>query len=502
MANTRSEKQDFIPFVSELETSIPTSASAFATGAASLFNCVVNSYKGANDVIRRKVSRRPYIVSQETNAGGVYRGMFYDNNSNKLWEVKGANVYINGTSTITLASSTGEVFIDYYRYGSTNGILVIEAGSNMKVSLYNNVGTLQSSVSTGINSTIPPVILDGYVFIVANDTQRIYNSNVGNPTAFTTANDYIDAEMKGDTIRNIAKYKNYLVVFGLFSIEFFYNAAVDVGSPIRRQTQYAKDLGIIKRTNPRYNFIETPNGLAWISSTLNGSHGVFILNNFTPQKISTPYIDNLLQSSVFQTTTFGEDIKLFLFGYQGRDFYLLSIPHIDSDTIPALFVYDVQEDLWYEWELKLGTGSTSVLYSVNSLVYNVLAVTDGTTEYSLYLDSYSNAAGNFETYDYSNAFIITDSFNFGSDLYKHIKTVDIIGKVPDSTSITLYYTSDSDLSSWTQHSTKTKASAGKTQQMRWLNLGRHPRIALKCEISGTADFLLDGASITYTEGIR
>ena len=88
---------------------------------------------------------------------------------------------------------------------------------------------------TLLNAT--PVFLDGYLF--AADDTNIYNSNLNDPLNWS-ASDFIAAESYPDIITAIARNGQYIVCFGEFSIQYFYDAANPTGSPLAAQTTVHK----------------------------------------------------------------------------------------------------------------------------------------------------------------------------------------------------------------------------------------------------------------------
>lgn len=507
MNNTPSEKRDFIPFVVEMQEGSPIFPHSLDYNNASLVNCAVMTAKDANSPIKRKVIGRPRITGQAELASAVIRGLFYDSSQGSTWYVIGDTltvIHSGGTDTATLASSTGEVYFEHYRYGSTNGILVCEAGSNFKVNLFSATAyTLSGSVSTSLNVLAPPVVIDGTVYAMAHDTQRIYNSNVGDPVTWTTANDFIDAEQVGDRLLGIAKYKNYLVAWGPKSTEFFYNAAVELGSPLRRQTQYSLNLGIIPNSNyTRQAFTDTANGLFWIGASEGQGFGVFKLNNFVPVKVSTPFVERMIQNAV-EYAAYGQiNVGLSSMAFLGKDVVMLTLYSTFVSVTPDAInlVYDPVENLWYDWRFKDGASPLEIKEVISRKDDNIFAAYNQ-TNYDLYYltKAPSDQADNT---DPSTASITTETFDFGTQNYKLIKSVDLLGKYDDGSSFTLRYTGQSDAQSFTNAGSKSITTAGQGQSLRWLSLGRHPRITFNLEVDHDRNFVLDGLYITYIEGTR
>ena len=74
------------------------------------------------------------------------------------------------------------------------------------------------------------VYLDDMVFVMTT-SGRIYNSGIENPTSWD-ALDYISKTAEADGGVALAKHLNFIVAWGDFSGEFFYNAGNPTGSPL------------------------------------------------------------------------------------------------------------------------------------------------------------------------------------------------------------------------------------------------------------------------------
>lgn len=501
-----SEKETFIPLAvdtASLTSGLPMSITTAATGEPGLLNCVLDTVKtAAGETIRMVRSRPPIDLEFELASSTIIRGMFYDENTNALWWVIGTTVYKDSSSVNTLTSSTGAVFFLQFRYGAANNILVMETGTAKFTTLNPSTGATVASASPGFTSYAPPVVLDGYVFAVGADSQRIYNSTLSTPTVFDTSNDYIDAEMDGDTLIYIAKYKNHLVAFGNSSMEFFYNAAAEIGSPLRRQVSYARQLGILNNIFYSKNtFTYTERGVAWIGGGESNSFGIYILNNFVPVKISSPFIEDVLQKAIAEdnnTNTY--DVGLMTVGYKGRDLILLNTYNYEyAQTVN--YVYDLDEQAWYEWAFYDNATRLAVTGVVSARNANYYATRKG-TNYDIHRQ-HKVFSSSFNSNTYEDPLyhrIRTDVLTFGTGNYKQINYVDLVGDLQSGQSVELQYASRMDSGTVITHDSKIANASGLGETIRWRQLGRHKQLYMTLVVTGDGDFALRGININYTEG--
>lgn len=214
--------------------------------------------------------------------------------------------------------------------------------------LYNN-GTVELNFITGNTqlriapnlltpftvSTLPfnainwSVSIDGYIFTAEANTNKIRSCALNTPTDWTTISDPQLAESSSDSIVALANVGNYLVAFGFYSTEFFYNAGVAAPEfPFRRQAGYTQSVGYSSQ------LAQAGDTLYFIGNEKGAGLGVFKLENFKIERISTPAMERRL---VISTVTEGNIIKA-----NGKSWYAVKN---NFET----WVYDLEEHLWSVW---------------------------------------------------------------------------------------------------------------------------------------------------------
>jgi len=175
----------------------------------------------------------PYIIDRTGDAYTL-------GNSTPSFTLPGSNIqYVSFTEYLDVSNATPKLII-------TN---TVPTGSY--VSSWDNATFTSSSLINAFFNCYSSQFLDGFIF-TGSGNGYIYNSAINNPLSFTLANDFTSAEMYPDPQGGLAKHRNLLVSLGENSIEFFYDGAVQLGSPLLRQAAYAKKLGYVFR-NPTSN---------------------------------------------------------------------------------------------------------------------------------------------------------------------------------------------------------------------------------------------------------
>jgi hypothetical protein len=218
----------------------------------------------------------------------------------------------------------GGIFYLVFHARSTSNHIYVWKNTN---SSFTQVTTLPS------NTLVPGVVsLDNYTF-VGNDSNRIYNSNLGDPTTWDALN-FIAFNQSNDDLIAIAKHLNYLVAFGQTSLSFFYDAGNATGSPLAIAQSYTSEIGCANGAS----VVSTDNTVVWIGTSKSGGFSVYVLDSVSPVKVSNPIIDKHLEIDTVQKVTSN------IFKFRGHTLYVLNLL-----TTKKTLVYDLNEKSWYRW---------------------------------------------------------------------------------------------------------------------------------------------------------
>ena len=186
--------------------------------------------------------------------------------------------------------------------------------------------------------------LDAYVF-VGTPAGRVYSCNVGDPTIWNPL-DYITAEAESDQSVAICKHLNYVMNFGQWSLEFFYDNAHPIDSPLAAATSYKVEVGCANGDS----VVPFEQTVAWIGTSLSNGKGIFLLDGTAPTRISTAYIDRILGNSDMSKVT------AYSFKMNGHMFYVCSLHDLN-----ITLVYDFNEKMWNQWTMyAVGTATSGV----------------------------------------------------------------------------------------------------------------------------------------------
>ena len=192
--------------------------------------------------------------------------------------------------------------------------------------------------------------LDGTYYVMDPDGQ-IFGSDLNTPTAWTALNMLV-AQMEPDGGVALARLLNYIVAFGTYTTEFFFDAGNPApGSPLAPYASGMLNIGCAAAGS----VVQSNNQLFFIGVTKQRGRSVYTLTGTTPQIISTPSVERILNSDDL-SSVFAFCIKI-----AGHNFYVLTL--VDSDITLAC---DLTTGDWKEWTSL--TAASPV--TISSLTYS------------------------------------------------------------------------------------------------------------------------------------
>ena len=246
---------------------------------------------------------------------------------------------VPASTTVTDISGTGPytITISNVTTGSVTSVDFKDNGNGATAS-----SLLSYFPTTGLVAGV--AFLDAYVF-VGTPAGRVYSCNVGDPTIWNPL-DYITAEAESDQSVAICKHLNYVMNFGQWSLEFFYDNANPIDSPLAAATSYKVEVGCANGDS----VVPFEQTVAWIGTSLSNGKGIFLLDGTAPTRISTAYIDRILGNSDMSKVT------AYSFKMNGHMFYVCSLHDLN-----ITLVYDFNEKMWNQWTMyAVGTATSGV----------------------------------------------------------------------------------------------------------------------------------------------
>lgn len=339
--------------------------------------------------------------------------------------------FTDGTCTVNYAGKMA-VLQCYPTGGSIINVNIVSGGSGYITTPPVTVTDSGGGTGTGAHATVllnnfptgplvpGAVFLDSYI-VVGTTTGRLYTSGVNDPTTWG-ALDYLSAEAEPDSLVGIAKHLNYVLGFGQWSTEFFYDNGNVIGSPLTPAQSYKSEIGCASG-NSIVQFEQT---VAWIGQSKATGLAVYMMDGVSPIKVSTPYIERCLGNSNLT------DVKAYAFKFNGHMFYVMTLHDLNMTL-----VYDVNEKTWYNWTMwamgDADNGITGIYaeqyfrpsyYAGSGLNYYLLDDDTGQV-YSLSDTNYTDAGAPI----YYRA--VTDIIDSGTTKRKFYNRVEIIGdKIP------------------------------------------------------------------------
>lgn len=281
------------------------------------------------------------------------RGSFYDVEQNALyWAVDNhlykvkPDVSVTPTLVATLNTSSGYVGFTPFLKSTNTRFICISDGTDLWIEDYVAV-----TCTRVVDADMPtphqpyPIYIDGYILLIKTNSSDLYNSDVDDPTSWTAGN-FISAELNSDLSLRPIKAKNYVVILGYRSIEYFYDGANPTGSPLSRNDSPYRAIGYVT------GCCVIGDDTFFVGQDTNQNLSVYKLNSFKVERVSNAVVDSTLQAFSATPNTKGQ-VNLskdgFCISVDGHTFYALVTPQ-------TTWFYDLEEHFWYEMKGSDGTG--------------------------------------------------------------------------------------------------------------------------------------------------
>lgn len=320
-----------------------------------------------------------------------------------------------------------------------------------------------------------PTFMDGYLFLPDYNSLDIYGTDVSAPFSWGALN-FASAESYPDPLIALARQNNYVVALGSESVEFMYNyakvnALTDYESPLDRYESLVLQTGCLHKNA----ILQSERILIFIGQSKMGGKSIWRLDGSNAKEISTEYVEKFLDLETADSAVSGFGCRIF-----GHILFVLNLPTADKT-----FVYDLEENMWTEWQYNGGMLPFVTFCDANGVVV-VQHATDG----KLYkLDPLV-----YNDFDASIASKVRlAKQDFDTDAYKFYHQTTLIGD-KSTGSYTLRW-SDDDYETWSN--TKTLAAGSRPY---FLRSGSARRRAWEIGYTDNSASRLEALEVTYSIG--
>ena len=277
--------------------------------------------------------------------------------------------------------------------------------------------------------TVPGIAyLDGTTYVMDVYGQIWGTAGLDNTVTWDGLN-VIPANSEPDLPVALAKQLVYVVALKQWTTLFFFDNQNPTGSPLSPVPGALINYGCLSSETLQ----ELDGVLFWVTSSRTESPQVCMLQNLQIRIISTPAVDRLLETSRSSSQFYSLAFK-----WAGHKFYVVTVVSAN-----ITLVFDVDQNLWYEWTDYLGNYYPICSVSIDLVGRRLFQSIIGGQVW--YMDAdyvYPNDAGKLFPVD-----IYTPNFDAGT---KRIKTLNMMYFDADQTSGAVLQArySDDDYQSW------------------------------------------------------
>jgi len=193
------------------------------------------------------------------------------------------------------------------------------------------------------------VYLNG-IFYVMDPDGTIWGSDEDDPTAWTSTN-FVSAEFEPDAGVAIAKLDSYLVAFGRYTIEQFWDAGNSTGSTLSPVTSTPVLTGCANGDS-----LQEADGALYFTAQnkisgqgFGGGRFIGVLRGSSVKRASSPAVDKILEADGLS------DVDSCVVSKAGYTFYVLTL-----NTSGITLVLQIQSGEWYVWTQQTVNSAQSV----------------------------------------------------------------------------------------------------------------------------------------------
>jgi hypothetical protein len=386
--------------------------------------------------------------------------------------------------------------------------------------------------------SVPPVYMNNRAFFLDFNKGLVFNTDPINGAPTYTVGNFLAPQIMADKYMGMVKYRNHICVIGQYSIEFFYDGGLSLGSPLVRQEQYLIRHGCTSISNVvMYGDI-----MYFLGFSDTQGWGLYEVANFNLRKVSPPGIDAIFNNTADFAGLTLPSIAVNIVDVYGHAVLLFQFQAAVA-TKTVEFVFEIPkrpygimaptDGQWWEWpalttipqqapkfnisgnigpyiyplifhtlpQTPVPAGNSNTVIGGASVPYNTIPSSfywtypSNTTAIPVFISK--NRASSSTT----TGTIITDVMDFDENAWKHVDYIDCIGDFGNNT-VTLSWTNDPTYQSanWVQATTQNQSVNGPKNVLRWHNPGPFRQMALRYDFTGTSNIVYKGSEISFNMG--
>ena len=379
------------------------------------------------------VNKRPGLVIYIVDAGasGIGLGCYYWTTRDSIIAITNdGKVRESFTTTVSSAANISGVY-DFNQTMGTPSFLFFKNAAAAYT--YSSAGVFAQVVDVNYPAATVPgsAYLDGTMYVM-DQKGNIWGSKFLNNVTTWDALNVIIPQIEPDPPTALAKQLIYIVAFMRWTIEFFYDAANPVGTPLlpvqnAKLSMGCKDAQSIQMIADELFFVG--------SNRLPSSGGVFVISGLKLKTISTPAVDKFIAAN-------GGGSNSWQSRRGGHTYYGLSYGTVS-------LVYDVTEGLWYFW--KEANAALSIVASATNTRINQEYLQESTgNTFRYFADAGFGFATDSSTPGVTTTIavdIVTPNFDGGTRAKKFLAKLRIIADQNSSGALKICW-SDDDYKTW------------------------------------------------------
>lgn len=334
-----------------------TYGTAFTTGTQRVYFAELNS---ALFVINPQGNEGKYVPST---ASTTFLDM--DANPDSPWS--GTDISFTAPDQINSAAvedfsnlQAGDKITIVTTSGTNDGTYTVASSTTLNITTVEQTITTEAAGAAGTVtitditfSTFPPnngktlahgvAVLDKTMYVLTTDGQ-IWGSELNDGTTWFDGLNFVTAEKGEDSKNYIDIHHDHIVVFGERTIEFFYNAGNEVGSPLTARNDISFNTGCADPNSVWRNGDQ----IYFLGIDTNGEIATYLLNRFELKKISSTTVTSFLTNSrsVGGFSTIGSGVSA-----GNVDYYIVTLNHLEGGNITPdqTFVHNALTKTWTRW---------------------------------------------------------------------------------------------------------------------------------------------------------